>query len=295
MDFRKAKTVSLKANSDFNEKWLQSRLVDDPSLLGLGELVVKDVERRQPHSGRLDMLLSDPETHTRYEVEIQLGATDESHIIRTIEYWDVERTRYPQYEHIAVIVAEDITSRFANVIGLFNRSIPLIAIQMRALEVEGFLILNATRVLDIASLGTEEEDDPGQATDRAYWIARASDASVKVADELLAVVNEITPGMTLKYNKHYVGLARDGIADNFAIFFPRQQNLIASYRIPQSEDVTAMIDESGIDRLDYQRRAGRYRLRLTHNDVLTYRSLLTELTRRSSGFATLGEESEFTN
>ena len=25
-----------------------------------------------------------------YEKEIQLGATDESHIIRTVEYWDIE-------------------------------------------------------------------------------------------------------------------------------------------------------------------------------------------------------------
>ena len=45
---------------------------------------------------------------TRYEVEIQLGATDESHLIRTIEYWDIERRCYPQYEHVAVIAAEDV-------------------------------------------------------------------------------------------------------------------------------------------------------------------------------------------
>ena len=45
------------------------------------------MERRQPKAGRLDLLLSDPESLTRYEVEIQLGSTDESHIIRTIEYW----------------------------------------------------------------------------------------------------------------------------------------------------------------------------------------------------------------
>ena len=48
----------------------------------------------------------------------------ESHIIRTIEYWDIERKRYPQYEHCAVLVAEDITSRFLNVISLFNGTIP---------------------------------------------------------------------------------------------------------------------------------------------------------------------------
>lgn len=89
---------------------------EDPSLLGLGELVVKDKERIQPRAGRLDFLLQDPETNRRYEVEVQLGKTDEAHIIRSLEYWDIERKRYPQYEHTAVIVAEDITSRYPNIV-----------------------------------------------------------------------------------------------------------------------------------------------------------------------------------
>ncbi len=151
MEFKKSKSVSLRTHPIYNEKWLQGLLAEDPTLLGLGDLVVKDIERRQPRAGRLDLLLSDPETHTRYEVEIQLGPTDETHIIRTIEYWDIEKSRYPQYEHVAVIVAEDITSRFLNVINLFNKTIPLIAIQMRALDVGGVLTLSATKVLDLMS------------------------------------------------------------------------------------------------------------------------------------------------
>lgn len=59
-----------------------------------------------------------------------MGATDEAHIIRTIEYWDLERTRFPQYEHVAVLVAEDVTSRFLNVVALFNKAIPIVAVQM---------------------------------------------------------------------------------------------------------------------------------------------------------------------
>ena len=82
----------------------------------MSELGIKDKERIQPSGGRLDLLLQDVESLKRYEMEIQLGKTDESHIIRTIEYWDIERKRYPQYEHCAVIVAEDITARFLNVI-----------------------------------------------------------------------------------------------------------------------------------------------------------------------------------
>ena len=134
MDFVKFEAISIRNHPDLNERWVQDRIAEDPSILGLGDIVLKDRERTQQRAGRLDLLLQDAESTRRYEVEIQLGATDESHIIRTIEYWDIERKRYPQYEHTAVIVAEDITSRFLNVINLFNGMIPLIAIQMRALR-----------------------------------------------------------------------------------------------------------------------------------------------------------------
>jgi len=154
VEYRKSARVSMNAHAEFNEKWLQQQIASDVTLLSLGDLDAKDIERRQPGFGRLDMLPFDPESSTRYEVEIQLGATDESHIIRTLEYWDNERRRFPQYEHIAVIVAEEITGRFLNVINLFNQAIPLIAIQMSALEVDGMLTLHATRVLDLAENAT---------------------------------------------------------------------------------------------------------------------------------------------
>jgi hypothetical protein len=56
--------------------------------------------------------------------------------VRTIECWDIERRRYPQYEHVAVIVAEDIAARFLNVFSLFNGFIPLVAIQVNAVEID---------------------------------------------------------------------------------------------------------------------------------------------------------------
>ena len=90
------KKISLRNHPEFNERWVQERIVENPGLLGLGDLIVKDQERHQPRAGRLDLLLQDPESTQRYEVELQLGPTDESHIIRTIEYWDIERRRYPQ-------------------------------------------------------------------------------------------------------------------------------------------------------------------------------------------------------
>lgn len=147
-DRMKLEAISLKRTEGLNEKWVQDVIADDPSILGLGDLILKDKERIQPSAGRLDLLLQDPETLKRYEVEVQLGTVDESHIIRTIEYWDIERKRYPQYEHAAVIVAEEITSRFLNVIQLFNGAIPLIAIKMTAYKVNGEYALTFVKVLD---------------------------------------------------------------------------------------------------------------------------------------------------
>ena len=74
-----------------DEKWLQEQITRDPTLLGLGELEIAAREHRQPLGGRIDFLMRDTEATTYYEVEIMLGALDESHIIRTIEYGDIER------------------------------------------------------------------------------------------------------------------------------------------------------------------------------------------------------------
>ena len=127
MKFTSMERVSLKNNPEIKEDMIQKYIFDNPAVIGLGDLTALRREKIQPAGGRLDMLFGDDD-NTRYEVEIQLGATDPSHIIRTIEYWDSEKKRYPQYDHCAVIVAEEITGRFMNVISLFNGSIPLIAL-----------------------------------------------------------------------------------------------------------------------------------------------------------------------
>ena len=77
--------ISLVNNPQISEKMIQEKIAQDPAILGLGDLILKDTERIQPKAGRLDLLLQDSNEKARYEVEIQLGKTDESHIIRTIE------------------------------------------------------------------------------------------------------------------------------------------------------------------------------------------------------------------
>ena len=281
MAFVRPERLWLKAHSQFTEKWVQKLIADDPSLLGLGDLVLRDQERLQPRAGRLDLLLQDPETKRRYEVELQLGATDEAHIIRTIEYWDIERKRYPQYDHCAVLIAEDVTSRFLNVISLFNGLAPFIALQMQALRIGEVITLVFTKVMDELSRGVIDEDEDAEAapTDRTYWERKASKATMALADDLLKMVQEFDPSLTLKYNKFYIGLARDGQAYNFVVFRPRKSHMLLELRLPENDDLTAKVEQSGIETLEYDKRWRAYRLQLAKADVSTKGDVIKELLR----------------
>ena len=276
------KKVSLKNHSNFNEKWIQERIAEDPSMLGLGDLVLKDKERIQQGAGRLDLLLQEPETNRRYEVEIQLGKTDESHIIRTIEYWDIEKKRYPQYDHCAVLIAEDITSRFLNIIHLFNGHIPFIAIQMNAYEVEDKVGLIFTKVLDELRLGLDDEDEEIYAiTDRTYWETKGSKEAVELADNILDIIKEFDVNFEIKYNKYYIGLAKNGQAKNFTIFRAKKNHIRVEVKLERSDDIASMLEESGLDEMEYDSRYGRYRIRLTKEDIEKNHDLIKEILKKS--------------
>jgi hypothetical protein len=276
MEFAKFEQISIRNHPELNERWVQDRIAEDPSILGLGDIVLKDRERLQPRAGRLDLLFQDAESSRRYEIEIQLGATDESHIIRTIEYWDIERKRYPQYEHTAVIIAEDITSRFLNVISLFNGTIPLVAIQMRALRAGNQVGLVFTTVLDKISLGLVDEDEAGQEpTDRTYWEARGSKKTVALADQMLALAHLHDPDLELKYNKFYIGLAKNGQPCNFVVFRPKKGFIRFEPRLKNLPETQESLESAGLDVMDYDSRWGRYRIRLQPGDVEKHKGILT--------------------
>jgi hypothetical protein len=278
LNYQKLAFLNLKTHATLNEKWVQDRIGEDPKILGLGDVILKDRERNQPRAGRLDLLLQEAEGNRRYEVEIQLGKTDESHIIRTIEYWDIERKRYPQYDHTAVIVAEEITSRFLNVISLFNGNIPLVAVQMRAIQLGSAVSLVFTTVLDQVRLGLVDDDEEiHETTDRSYWEARGSKATVAMADELLEVLKTLDPTLELKFNKFYIGLARAGQADNFVIFRPQKTFIRVEPRLKKKDEIEQNIEAAGIDVLDYDNKWSRYRIRLGKGDVNKHAALLQQL------------------
>lgn len=273
----RADMFRLKEHPEFDENWLKDRILDDPSILGLGDVEVRAVERVLPKAGRLDLLMRDPETGKRYEVEIMLGDVDESHIIRVLEYWDVERKRYPQYDHCAVIVAEGITSRFLNVISLFNSAIPLIAIQLNAYTIEDNVFLTFTKVLDEIVLGDEEDEDIAAAATREYWENRASKESLTIADECLPILKEVKPELEFKYNKYYIGLAERGRPNNFVIIRAKKKFIRVEVRITDQTTWKSRLEEVGFTVLGGTKQRARLIFTVTRGTVAKNRELLKGL------------------
>ena len=277
------KTVNLKNHPELNEKWLQEIIAADPEILNLGDVILKDKERVQAGKGRLDLLLQDADGHGRYEVEIQLGRTDESHIIRTIEYWDIEKRKYPQYDHTAVIVAEDITSRFLNVIGLFNGVIPIMAIQVTAIETPDGIGLQFTKILDTVSLGFLDDDEgTTDVTDRSYWeTKRGTKRTVALADEILELSRAFASSIEFSYNKYYIGFWVNGKACNFAICRPQKSALRMEVRLPKREENDELVEGSGLNYLDYDKRWGQYKIKLSEEDIAENKEILSKLLKKA--------------
>ena len=274
--YTKAEPIRMKNHPSLTEKWLQDLIARDPSILGLGEIELIDRERIQHKAGRLDLLLSDPDNNIRYEVELMLGSTDESHIIRTIEYWDIERRRYPGYDHVAVIVAEDITSRFLNVLSLFSGSIPFIALHMSAIQIQDSVSIVFSKVIDSTDLRTDDASEANLTpTDRNYWIAKSTSANVAISDSCLDIVNAISSDTyELKYNKYYIGLSDGYRPRNFIYFKPQKRKTSVIVKSTKYSDWAERLEEDGID--SSANRRG-FRLNLVHGQTETHKELLAEI------------------
>lgn len=282
-EFVKLEEISLKNSNEINEAWVQQTIADNPEILGLGDVFVRDKERKQLSGGRIDLLLesNDEDNPIRYEVEIQLGKTDESHIIRTIEYWDEEKNRYPSYDHVAVIVAEDITSRFLNVIHLFNRHIPIIAIQMKAVKIGENVSLIFTKVLNLAPLATDSDDRQVYSkVDRKVWEEKSTPQILKGCDKLVSFIQKKAPGYELNYVKPYVGLAKNGVSNNFMLFYPKKEWIRLKVYTDRTDALDSMISEASLE-YRYNEKRGFYIITILPKDIDEIASLVEALTEVS--------------
>lgn len=280
---KKLEVIKLKNSPEYNEAWLQKQIWEDPSILGLGDLRGRSKEKILRY-GRLDILLedADSDTPTRYEVEVQLGDMDPSHIIRTIEYWDLERKRYPQYDHVAVLVAEGVEGRFLNVLNLFNGNIPLIVLKLEALKLpDGDISLHFTKILDRVQLGMLEDEEAAEPVNRAYWEKRSSPEMLKLTDSLLEIVKATEPNTVENYTKHYIGLFRNNTAYNYCYFKPRKSYVYMICKANEvDEEFSKKLDAVGLE-AEYVLKWNELRIKIRTKPTDDQRALLSEAVERA--------------
>jgi hypothetical protein len=261
----KAQTVWVSDLPNGSERLIQDYIASDPSVLTLGPLVLRDKERIQHSRGRLDLLLRDADGTAWYEVEVQLGKTDESHIIRTIEYWDIERKRYPDIRHTAVIVAEEITSRFFNVISLFNQSIPIVAIKLTALKLGDRHGIVFTKILDYERKGMETDEDT-QITTREDWVKWSPSSTMAIADQILSIAKELNSGFEFNYTKSYITIKLAGKGRNFVYLIPQKKLLKIWVTLKSSIELDTLCQDAGFDP-NFSSFYGGYQFELRPGDV----------------------------
>lgn len=234
-----------------DERALENFLVENPSALGLGDLLVRDRQRHQA-KGRMDLLFEDSDGESRYEVELTLGIVDESHLVRTIEYWDVERRRYPAYNHCAVLVAEDVTSRFLNVITLFTGSIPFIAIQVGAFRSGDGVALVFNWLVDTRdTLRDEDTEMAGPPSSSAEWFAKVGGGVMGTIERCLEIINNIAQQKrALTFNKQFIGLNTAGDPNNFVYFNPAKTFVwvnILRTDLRDEESIVQKLEDAGFE------------------------------------------------
>jgi hypothetical protein len=84
----------------------------------------------------------------------------------------------------------------------------------------------------------------------------------------------LAPDLELKYNKFYIGLAKNGEPNNFVIFRPAKTFIRFEPRLERSDSTQQQLETAGLDVMDYDERWGRYRIRLTSEDLKNHRTVI---------------------
>lgn len=211
-------------------------------------MIAVNKEKKQSSGGRLDILLKEPTENIMYEVEVMLGETDPSHIIRSIEYWDNEKRKYPQRQHFCVLIAESFDRRYFNIIHLMSLNIPMIAIQADLLEVNGEQILNFSKIIDIYVEPEENEEDLKQVNE-SNW-NNDSPWTNDNAKELFNILKEKHDRINIRYTQSYISINIDSKKSYW--FYKRSKpNSALLFSVRDDEKAEAIKKELEVKEVEY--------------------------------------------
>lgn len=249
-DYTKHQVLSMKKGEiAWSEKFIQDLIFTNSEILGLGKFTNVTREHTQATGGRVDLILSGDNLSARYVVEIQLGKTDADHIVRTLEYWDQERKWHPNVDHVAVLIAEEITGRFYSVISLLNEKIPIIALKMTAIEMGGKTSVLFTKIVEISPQprrSTSREAGEAPTSAPGDGLPRDSSASMRsLFGDLKILAEETLPDLTFEPHQSYASVKYQNW--NVVSLLPRKAEMRVVLHVERDSVMDALLTESGLD------------------------------------------------
>ncbi|MCK8044222.1 hypothetical protein MSG37_04955 [Shewanella sp. 1CM18E] len=241
-----ANRIDLKSNTELNEYWLQDAICDLPSILGLGALTLKDKERVQKY-GRLDILLQNNDT--RYCVEVMVGKLDPDHLFRGIEYTQHEQSLYGNhYQHVCVLIAEDVTNRFYNILNLV--SMPIIVLQVAAFENQGGVSLQFTKVFDsthqLELIEEQAEQEYFKPSLESWQGCDYRSTAVAHVETIEALVKGFDQSTVARFTKSYIRFGA-----NYIFLIPRKGAAIVEIKLPDKE-YDHLVTKAGFELMPYR-------------------------------------------
>lgn len=100
-------------------------------------------------------------------------------------------------------------------------------------------------------------------------------------DQLHALVESFAPGFELKYNKFFIGLYKEGRAQNFLAFKPQRAGI--RIELKMELDVTSIqkLEDVGIEVMPYAQYWSVHPIRVTEAQIKEHRNLLIEIFQKS--------------
>jgi predicted transport protein len=102
-----------------------------------------------------------------------------------------------------------------------------------------------------------------------------------MADSILEIIKTFAPDLELKYNKFYIGLAKNDQPNNFVVFKPQKNGLRLEVRLPKSDDLASKLEQSGLDLMDYDSRWGRYKIKISKNEIKKHSEILLDILKEA--------------
>lgn len=279
------KEISVKDHVSFREKNIQDIIAKKPSVLGIGNLTQVDKKVIKRDEGKPDLLFQTNDLKKIYEVEIQLGKLDGYHLIKTVGYWINERKNKPQYNHCAVLIAEDITEEMRDIIELCMGKVSIIILKMTVGEHDKKIVdLKFERVYENmcavtynngSALKYEFDYEPFEERDRQYWEKKVSKETLTAADNIYIFLKENDLAIEMYYTKDYIGFRKEE-TKGFVFIEIKKRTLTLKLVLKQSNENETEIKKAFKLR-KYQEKGRAYPITITENDLKNKEPALKKL------------------